>query len=370
MKPFLLSLTLLMLAAGVASAQPVEGFLTDYQSAQAQARKENKPLYLHFTTTWCTWCRKIENEIYKTPEGQKVLDPFVKASLDCTTAEGQQPAGPAEANLRLMQKYAGQGFPFLVVTTPEGDVLGRWSGYMPLPKFKEQVDKALKSWDRFKKIKECQAKGDTKSLEYHQDCLDFYLDTHDFPKAGQAADALLKLDPKGEKTDSAQIAFAQLNAAMNGNPDLVKIEALRKTIAQADPKNEKGYLEKAYLAHVMALMMKGQNQPPSEQQGILKSMAALLQETIQNVPAMSNPMQVYGLLFQIQAKLGDFDGAIQTLEALKKTSPEGVDITELDGTIEKLKQAKEAAQAATEPAPASAPAEGASDKKTDVPAEK
>ncbi len=361
MKSLLLSLAVVLLAAGVVTAQPVEGFLTDYASAQAQAKKDGKPMYLHFTTAWCKWCRTIEDDIYKTPEGQKVLEPFVKVSLDCTVPEGQQPSGASKTNLDLMQKFGGEGFPFLVITTSEGDVLGRWSGYLPLPQFQEQVDKAMKSYELFKKIKQCQAKNETNTIEYHQDCLTFYLDTHDLKKAGQAADALQKLDPKGEKTDSAQIAFAQLNAAMGPNADLSKVEALHKIIIDADPKNEKGYLEKSYLSHVMLLMMMGQNKAPTDQNALLKQMATLLQEMIQNVPTLSNPMQVYGLLFQIQAKLGEFDNAIGTLEALKKISPEGVDSAAIDQTIEKLKEAK--ASMEQQKTPAAAPEAAAEDTK-------
>ncbi|MBN1942193.1 MAG: thioredoxin family protein [Phycisphaerae bacterium] len=355
MKRVLLSIVLLTLAAGVAFAEPAEGFLTDYATAQAQAKKENKPLFLHFTTDWCTWCRKIESDIYKTPEGKKILAPFVKATLDCTVPQGQQPSGKVRTYLQMMQKYGGQGYPFLVMTTPDGDMLGQIIGYLPMPQFKAEVDKALKNWELYKKIKACQAKGDTNSLEYHQDCLNYYLETQNVPKAVRAAEALRKLDPKGEKTDAAQITYALLHGALASEADLAKIEALRKDVAQADPKNEKGYLEKAYLANVMALMMQGQKKTPAEQQDILRQMVALLQETARKVPSLSNPMQVYGLLFQVQAKLGDFDGAIQSLEEFKKVAPDGVDMTRIDETIEQLKQAKQ--QTAVEAGPADAPKE-------------
>ncbi|MBN1662951.1 MAG: thioredoxin fold domain-containing protein [Deltaproteobacteria bacterium] len=373
MKSLLLGLTVLTLVTVAVAVEPVEGFLTDFQAAQAQAKKENKPLYLHFTTMGCTWCRKIENDIYKTPEGQKVLAPFVKVTMDCTVPRGQQPTGPAKAYIQLMQKYGGQGYPFLVMTTPEGDILGRLAGYLPLPKFKIEIDKVLKRWEAIKGLQECKAKGDTSSLKYHQCSLTHYLDKDEWAKAGQAAEALLKLDPKGEKTDAAQIAYAQLCAALAAKSDAVKIAELQNAVIQADPKNEKGYYEKAYSSRIKALMIEGQKKPPAEQQEVLRQMVPLLKEMIEKVPNLSNPVTVYNTLFQVQGSLGDFDGAIQTLEAFKKTMPTGMDTTQIDATIQKLqemKQDKDKAESSPPPeTPAETPVEKTDETKT-APAEK
>ncbi|MBN1556466.1 MAG: thioredoxin family protein [Phycisphaerae bacterium] len=354
MKSLVLSVALIALTAGMAVAKPVEGFLTDYQSAETLAKKENKPLYLHFTTDWCTWCRRIENDIYKTPEGEKVLEPFVKASLDCTVPDGAQPTGAVLENLRMMQKYGGQGFPFLVMVTPDGNVLGRINGYLPIAQFQTHVDEALKQWDIYKRIQACKSRGETNSLAYHQDCLTFYLEARNFPLAAQAAKDLQKLDPKGEKTDAAQIAIAQLYGVLTesntqaGNPDLAKIDALRKTVAISDPKNQKGFLEQAYFASVTAWMIKGQNKTPEQLQEVLRNMETLLMEMIQNVPTLSNPLQVYGTLYNVQAKQGKFDEAIQALEAVKKLAPEGVDLAKIDAKIQELRDAKNAQPAAKE----------------------
>lgn len=348
MKTFLWSTALLLGTAAVVAAEPVEGFLTDYSAAQARAKKENKPLFLHFTTTWCSWCRKIENEIYKTDEGREILAPFVKASLDCTVGEGEEPSGEVQANLRRMQQYGGEGYPYLVMTAPDGERIGSISGYLPLPQFRAEIEKALKNWATLQKIRACRARGDTNSLEYHQQCLDFYLDTYSFFQAAQAAEAIVKLDPDGEKSDAAQIAYARFHAALVSEAPADKIDALRQAVAQTDPNNEKGYREQACLSQVMLLMIRGQKKSPAEQQEILRKMAEILEEMVQKIKP-THPLRVYGLLFQVQAKLGNFDAAIRSLEALKQSAPEGLDTARIDETIEKLrleKQKQESAAAA------------------------
>ena len=76
-------LTVLLIAGGVLMSLPSgasakdHGFHTSWDAARKAARKEGKPLYVHFTTTWCGWCRKIEDEVYAHKEGREALKAFI-----------------------------------------------------------------------------------------------------------------------------------------------------------------------------------------------------------------------------------------------------------------------------------------------------
>ena len=41
-----------------------EGFESVWSEAVKKATAENKPIYVHFTTDWCGWCRRIEEDTY------------------------------------------------------------------------------------------------------------------------------------------------------------------------------------------------------------------------------------------------------------------------------------------------------------------
>ncbi len=42
---------------------------TDYSKAVQQAKSESKPILLFFTgSDWCGWCKKLDNEVFKSPE--------------------------------------------------------------------------------------------------------------------------------------------------------------------------------------------------------------------------------------------------------------------------------------------------------------
>ena len=120
------------------SAITIEGFARTYADAQKAAKAQDKPMYLHFTTTWCGWCRKIEHDCYAMDEGKKALAGFSPASLDCTVAQGKTAEGEVKTNLELMQKFGGKGYPFIVILTPDGELVHSWAGYLPLEAFQKE----------------------------------------------------------------------------------------------------------------------------------------------------------------------------------------------------------------------------------------
>ena len=176
MKKLGISFVIAMILAGVIAmiltstspAAEVEGFYQNIAAAQKEAKKLNKPLFLHFTTTWCGWCRKIENDIYKTKEGKEALKGFVCASLDCTVPGGKTPPAQQKANLEMMAKYGGSGYPFLVMVTPDGVLLNSFAGYKPLPGFKKELTKALANWKKNKAFEAYTGKAEKKSYEYNK----------------------------------------------------------------------------------------------------------------------------------------------------------------------------------------------------------
>jgi thioredoxin-related protein len=100
-------------------------WLTDYEQAKARAQKENKRLLIDFTGEgWCPPCVRMDKEVFQTKEfadyaGKNlillkvVFEPFGENGL----------SGSVE-NVRLGKKYEVQGFPTILILSPQGDVLG------------------------------------------------------------------------------------------------------------------------------------------------------------------------------------------------------------------------------------------------------
>ena len=243
-----ITLTIAMLAP-LAGAADVEGFHSTWAKATEVADKETKPIYIHFTTTWCGWCRKIENDTYDSELGKKVLKDFVPVSLDCTVPRGQQPSGETKTNIDLMQTYGGSGYPFLVMATPDGTMLHSFSGYVGPEKFQAEARTALEAWKSYKEFLDFAAKADKSSCKYNKKALDFYAAVENYEKA--AAPAKHVLSKCKEKTE-AQKALAHLalfNQGLSQDKDQQAREHMQK-LQTLDPKNEKGYMEQAVWAKV------------------------------------------------------------------------------------------------------------------------
>lgn len=104
---------------------------TNYQEAVAAAKSGNKPIVLFFTgSDWCGWCKKMESEVFSTPEfAKKVGNRFVFVDLDFPMNK-TLPSGVAEQNAALKQKYGITGYPTLVVLDSNENFIAE-TGYRP-----------------------------------------------------------------------------------------------------------------------------------------------------------------------------------------------------------------------------------------------
>jgi thioredoxin-related protein len=104
-------------------------WLTSYDKAVAMAKKTNKPILVDFTgSDWCTWCIRLDKEVFKTAEFKKWAKAnVVLLSLDFPQST-PQPAKLKQQNEKLASKYGVQGFPTVLFLNAAGKELGR-SGY-------------------------------------------------------------------------------------------------------------------------------------------------------------------------------------------------------------------------------------------------
>lgn len=92
---------------------------SDYQSALALAKSQNKILLLDFYTDWCIPCKQMEEHIFSQKRVVELLNSsFVKLRVDAEKGEG----------VALAQKYEISGYPTLVFVGGDGFENGRMQG--------------------------------------------------------------------------------------------------------------------------------------------------------------------------------------------------------------------------------------------------
>ena len=317
-----------------------EGFLGSYDKALELAKKENKPLYLHFTTDWCGWCRKIEKDDYANPKGQAALKDFVAASLDCTQGE-KAPADNAK-NQKLMEKYGGSGYPYIVILAPDGTKLYTIEGYKPLEGFLADLKEAKDASKKYGDFVEYAKKADVKSYEYNRKAMDVFETTDQWDKAAAAAQQVLDLDANNAKGDAAAAKLVLLEAAQaaEGEKDAKKIAALQADIRKLDPANEKGVYEKMISAQVEADL---QSMTRANRDEVFKKVEATLIE-LSKMKNLKKAQEVLFMLGRIQAAQNRLDDALATEETALKADPNSPHAAEIKTMIERIKTVKSGAR--------------------------
>lgn len=105
----------------------------DLQSAEIQAKSENKLILLKFSgSDWCIPCIQLQKTIFENSEFQE----FAKQKLVILLADFPQqkkhqlPEAEQEANNKLAEVYNPEGqFPQMVLLDAEGKMLYQWHGY-------------------------------------------------------------------------------------------------------------------------------------------------------------------------------------------------------------------------------------------------
>jgi thioredoxin-related protein len=121
---------LAVLALSTAMAFAKTGWSEDFTKSVAQGKAENKLVLVDFTgSDWCVWCKKLDMEVFSTPEFQE----YAKAHLVLMEADfpqGKPQEGKIKAqNEKLQAKFNIQGYPTVIVLNSEGKPVGQL-GYM------------------------------------------------------------------------------------------------------------------------------------------------------------------------------------------------------------------------------------------------
>ena len=117
-----------------ANSQSVHFEPLTWQQALGKARKENKILFIEMYTTWCTYCRQMEQNVFPASEaGNYYNEHFINVRYDALRSDG----------IQIRKSYALLGFPTFLYLDPNGLVLLKTAGFQEKERFIHNGDSAF-----------------------------------------------------------------------------------------------------------------------------------------------------------------------------------------------------------------------------------
>jgi len=148
-KSILMGLCIAIVAAFGVKAGAAE-WETDFAKASAQASKSGMYMLLDFSgSDWCGWCMKLDKEVFSQAE----FKTFAKGKLVCVLVDFPQQKIQSKTvkaqNAKLANKYGVQGYPTVVVLSPEGDLV-ETTGYQKggAPKYVESLKQMIANYEK------------------------------------------------------------------------------------------------------------------------------------------------------------------------------------------------------------------------------
>jgi thioredoxin-related protein len=144
---FAILLTLILAAAGAALA----GDAIEWRShaeALPEAARADKPVIIHFTADWCSWCTKMKKETYADPAVSKLMrEKFVTAMVN------------SDENPLLNWFYGVQSLPTIWILDSHGDGITRINGFKDARAFQTYLDWVASGAHRDQPLASFQASG-------------------------------------------------------------------------------------------------------------------------------------------------------------------------------------------------------------------
>jgi thiol-disulfide isomerase/thioredoxin len=134
----LVSLLLLCLTTTLTRADdPVPGiqfFKGSWKELLAEAKKQNKPIFVDVYTTWCGPCKLMAKEAFPDKAvGEKFNANFVSYQIDAEKGEG----------ITVAKQYAVTAYPTTLYVSASGDLVHRSIGYGGIKGLLAEADKAI-----------------------------------------------------------------------------------------------------------------------------------------------------------------------------------------------------------------------------------
>jgi thiol-disulfide isomerase/thioredoxin len=283
-----LLLVFVLLKTGALSAQSnshltnnptgIAFFKGSWKDALAEAKRQNRPIFLDVYTTWCPPCKRMEKEAFPNPQvGTKYNAYFINYQLDAERGEG----------VAIAKQYIVASYPTALFIAPDGALIHRAVGYGGITAMIAQADHAL----ALPRLKETLAKGDRDYADGRRDLnfLKKYLQTRQTLNRPihDVLDAYIDALPEPERTTPETITFVAATLQSSDTKAFDFLIRNRPPVLSADPAKQ-GLAKTIFGALYRALTSDFNQAVATKDEGLLEKVIANSERNM----ASANPYAV------------------------------------------------------------------------------
>jgi thioredoxin-like negative regulator of GroEL len=179
----------------------LDWFQGSFEEALAQAKTSNKLVFVDFWTTWCGWCKKLNQDTFSDDSVVALMKDFVCVSMDAESTPGRP----------LARRFHVKGFPALILLAADGTPEDAISGYLPPDKFKQEIRRIRSGQGTVGEFRK-QVAADRTDLEARYRLAQKLGELGDDAARDAGIAEIRKLDPDGKSLTLHRIAFEDVIA--------------------------------------------------------------------------------------------------------------------------------------------------------------
>lgn len=112
------------------------GKWTAYGDALKKAEGSDRILVVDVYTNWCSWCKKMDRDVYGDPAVRAVLNQhFIAAKLNAESTTTHAVGGQSRSERDIAKSFGVTGYPTTLFLTAAGDPITVLPGYVPKETF-------------------------------------------------------------------------------------------------------------------------------------------------------------------------------------------------------------------------------------------
>jgi thiol:disulfide interchange protein len=100
-----------------------------FDEALAKARAEKRLVFVDVYADWCTWCTKMDEDVFTDARVKTALLAYVPIKVDVDRGGGHG----------LASRYGVEGLPAFLLVNGNGELVGRLDGYFPAGEFLQRL---------------------------------------------------------------------------------------------------------------------------------------------------------------------------------------------------------------------------------------